>query len=157
MGRSVGMVLVLLLAVASAPAQVLPPDADGDGVTDAADACPDTPPFELVDASGCSVCECDPDPAWDSRLDYLRCVSAAVHARRADGTLSRKAGRAVLKAARNSTCGSDHMVRCCIMFPERDDGLCRIMDELRCDETIIHAETVEALDPGSCVPNPCVP
>src|SRR5262249_1789215 len=91
MGRLAGVVVVvLLLAVSSAAAQAVPPDADGDGVADAVDACPDTPPFDVVDASGCSVCECDPDPAWDSRLDYLRCVSAAVHARRADGTLSRK-------------------------------------------------------------------
>src|SRR5690349_406375 len=32
-----------------------PPDADGDGVPDSLDQCPDTPPGTTVDASGCPV------------------------------------------------------------------------------------------------------
>jgi probable HAF family extracellular repeat protein len=37
------------------------PDADGDGVTDSADTCANTPAGETVDATGCSCSQLDPD------------------------------------------------------------------------------------------------
>jgi len=37
------------------------PDSDGDGVPDASDQCPDTPPGQQVDANGCSQAQVDQD------------------------------------------------------------------------------------------------
>jgi hypothetical protein len=116
----VACAFVALLAgpFAGGVAYALPPaDADGDGVTDDVDACPDSAPYELVDATGCSVCDCNDDVAgepWVSRAAYLQCVFAEVHARRADERLTRRAARLVIRAVRSSTCGSDNLVRCCI-------------------------------------------
>ena len=158
-------VAVLLLALAApfatggARAQALPADADRDGVPDGVDACPDSAPYELVDATGCAVCDCDDDATgepWTSRGAYMRCVLDEIHARRADTSLSRTDARLALKAARSSSCGNENKVRCCIMFPGKADGMCRVMDELRCDETMLGAVLVDDLDSGSCFPNPCV-
>jgi hypothetical protein len=150
------LALAMLAPIAGgrAYAQALPADADRDGVMDDADMCPDSAEYEMVDDEGCAVCDCDDD--WDSRGAYARCVYDELHARRADGRLSRKAARLVLKAARNSTCGFDTKVRCCIMFSQQPEGMCRIMDELRCDESLLGAAVVEDLDSGSCFPNPCL-
>jgi hypothetical protein len=151
---ALALALVASAATGRAGAQALPADADRDGVMDDVDLCPDSAPYEMVDQDGCAVCECD--DGWDSRGEYLHCVYDELHARRADGRLSRKAARPVMKAARNSTCGYDTKVRCCIMFAARSEGMCKIMDEVRCDATLLGAETVEDLDSGSCFPNPCV-
>jgi len=78
-----------------------------------------------------------------------------VHARRADDPLGRKAAKLVVKAARNSTCGYPTKVRCCVMIYEKSTGMCKIMDELRCDEALLGADDVEDFDSGSCFPNPC--
>ena len=89
-----------------------------------------------------------------SRSEYLRCVFDEVHARRAVESLGRKAAKLVIKAARNSTCGYPTKVRCCVMIHEKSTGMCRIMDELRCDDTLLGGD-VEDRDSGSCFPNPC--
>lgn len=133
-------------------------DVDGDGVADGVDACPDTALYDLVDATGCSVCDCDETAAgepWAARRDYLRCMLDELHARRANGSLTRKEARPILRAVRNSTCGNEHAVRCCVMFPEKPTGMCRVMDELRCDDDVLHAD-VDDMGSGSCLPNPCV-
>ena len=158
---AVALFLALAAPFATVPAQadVLPSDADKDGVTDEADACPGTAPYALVDAVGCDLCACDGDAAgktWSSRSAYLRCVFDEVHARRADGRLSRKDARLVVKAVRNSSCGYETRTRCCIMFPAGGKAMCRIMDELRCHPSLIGADVVENHDIGSCFPNPCV-
>jgi hypothetical protein len=153
------LALVAPLATGSVCAQALPADADRDGVTDDGDACPDSAPHELVDTAGCAVCDCEVDAAgteWSTRRAYLGCVLAELRARRTDGSLGRKAARLALKAARNSSCGYATRVRCCIMFPEKAEGMCRIVDELRCDEALLGPAVVEDLDSGSCFPNPCV-
>jgi len=151
------VVLALMLAVPFAPSAGLadPPaaDVDQDGVADEVDACPDTAPYDMVDAAGCPVCDCDED--WASRGEYLGCVLDEVHARRADDSLGRKAAKLVVKAARNSTCGYPTKVRCCVMIHEKSTGMCKIMDELRCDEALLGADDVEDFDSGSCFPNPC--
>lgn len=153
------LAVVVLLVGACAHAQSLPaPDADGDGVGDDVDLCPDTPAYTLVGADGCDVCACDADASgepWASRGAFLRCVLDEVHARRYDGRLDRKTARLVVRAARNSTCGYETRVRCCIMFAA-GEGMCKIMDELRCDADALHAAVAEDLDGGSCFPNPCV-
>jgi len=153
------LALAVFLAASLAGAQALPADADGAGVADDVDACPDTPTFDLVDGDGCSVCDCEEDPsgkAWTSRGAYLRCVVGAVRERRVAGTIARKQARLVLRAARSSTCGDENLVRCCVMFVGKDQGMCRVMDELRCDGDLLHADAAEDLDVGSCLPNPCV-
>jgi hypothetical protein len=153
--------LVLALAFAVPLATGVPcalagsPDADGDGVADVLDVCADTPPYEAVDAAGCSACPCDAD--WSSRTAYLRCVYGAVRARRQAGGLGTKDGRAIAKAARASTCGHATRVRCCVLFPEKGTGLCRVMDELRCDGEMLRTEAVVDAGGGSCLPNPCAP
>jgi hypothetical protein len=151
--------LVGLLVGACAHAQDLPPDADGDGIVDEVDACPGTATYALVDAEGCDVCACDVDATgepWAKRGDYLHCVLDEVHARRLAEQLDRKASRLVIKAARNSTCGYETRVRCCIMLPSKPAGMCKVMDVLRCDANALHAGMVEDHDAGSCFPNPCV-
>jgi hypothetical protein len=145
--------LVAPLATATPRAWAGPPDADGDGVADRADACPGTAAYELVDDDGCSVCPCEHD--WTSRVAYLRCVYDAARERREAGDLSARKGRAVAKAARASTCGRPTWVRCCIAFPEKGTGSCRVMDALRCDAELVRTEHVADAGPGSCLPNPC--
>jgi hypothetical protein len=156
-------VAVLALALAASfaagrvQAQALPPDADRDGVADDVDACPDSGLYEMVDASGCAVCDCAADATgadWSARSDYLRCMFDEIHARRGDGRLTRKAARLVVKAARSSTCGVDK-VRCCIMFSGTAEGMCKVMDPVRCDGNLVGGDAID-LDGGSCFPNPCV-
>ena len=146
-------IVLVLAAVLAGPivasAQAPPADADQDGVVDTQDACLDTPAYDLADASGCSVCDC----AAESRRAYVRCVIAEVRARRIADTISRKAARLVLRAARSSTCGDDTLVRCCVAFPGQQ-AMCKIMVDSRCDEELLHTE-VDDLDEGSCLPNPC--
>ena len=153
------LALAAPVAVGLAHAQALPADADRDGVIDDDDECLDSAPYEMVDAVGCPVCACDEDAAgndWSSRGAYLRCVLTEVHARRDDGRLSRKESRLVVKAARSSSCGHATKTRCCIMFAAKDEGMCKVMDEARCDAELLHAEVAEDIDGGSCFPNPCV-
>ena len=153
------LVLAAPFAAGIAHAQALPADADRDGVTDDTDACPDSAPYDMVDASGCSVCDCDDDTngePWSSRSAYLRCVYDEMHARRGDARLTRRAARLVGKTARNSSCGVETDVRCCIMFAGRSQGLCKVVDELSCDASWSGADAVEDAGSGSCFPNPCV-
>ena len=157
------LAVVVMLSVPAAGVALaqLPPaaDADHDGVPDDVDACPDTPPYDLVDSTGCSVCDCEVDGTgapWASRTAYVRCVLAEVRARRAGGLLTSRAARPYLHAMRMSSCGYETRTRCCIMFPGRPQGLCRVMDEAICDPDVLHAETAEDFDAGSCFPNPCI-
>jgi hypothetical protein len=155
-GVTLGFAIALARGVAIAGT---PGDADADGVPDALDACPDTQAYELVGADGCSVCDCEVDAngePWAARRDYVRCVVAEVRARRIAHAIGRTQARLALRAARNATCGGEYLVRCCIMFPLRAEGLCRVMDEMRCDAGLLHADEVLDLDAGSCLPNPCV-
>jgi len=151
--RLILVLLVFLGLLAAGVAFAQAPDADGDGVADARDACPDTPSFDVVGADGCSLCTCD--DAWSSHLDYLHCVINAVHVRRMAHAITRARARLVLRAARDATCGDDNLVRCCIMFSGKPTGLCRVMDEMRCDPDLIPADDVVDMDTGSCLPNPC--
>jgi len=153
------LALAAPLAAGLAHAEALPADADKDGVMDDVDDCLASALYEMVDATGCTVCDCDEDASgqeWSSRSAYLRCVLDEVRARRADARLDRKAARLVVKAARNSTCGYATKVRCCIMFVGKPKGMCKVMDELRCEASLLGAELVEDLDSGSCFPNPCL-
>jgi hypothetical protein len=119
-------------------------DQDGDGVDDAIDACPDTPPGDLVNASnGCSVCPCD---AAVSRRAYLRCVREETRRRIAAGIMSAVERRAALQHATVSTCGRSARTRCCVA------DRCHVTTAAWCG---VH-RGVDA-GPGSCVPSPCAP
>jgi hypothetical protein len=157
--------VTLLAAALAVPATARPlaEDLDGDGVADAADACPDTE-GDLVDADGCSVCPCaetlDGD-SWRSHDDYVACVVAAARAQKAARRGSRRAIRQAVRRAKRSTCGDDGRTRCCI-YPDDPDldadtivGRCRTTTVDECDR-IADDHDAEDAGPGSCTPNPCV-
>ena len=156
--RYAALVLALLMAFAAqAVAQQVDADSDGDGVVDALDNCDDTPPGDLVDADGCSVCPCDATvngDDWGSHRDYVRCVASAARSRFKIGALRPRDMRVVVKRARRSTCGNAELTRCCIYAEDADVGTCRMMPPDACDALSDH-EDAEDEGGGSCVPNPC--
>lgn len=136
-------------------------DADGDGVPDAVDACPDTPARDLVDDQGCSVCPCNTTRSgapWGSRIAYLRCVKGETRHRVFAGTLGRGEARNTVRAAVFSTCGRDGLTRCCV-YRSADvthvhRGQCRIVTAVACDARASTGLGTDAAT-GSCLPNPC--
>jgi hypothetical protein len=157
--RYAALVLALSMAFAGrVVAQQVDVDSDGDGVVDSLDNCDDTPPGDLVDADGCSICPCDATvdgDDWGSHRDYVRCVAAAGGSRVQIGALRGRDMRAVVRRARRSTCGSAKLTRCCIYADEDADvSSCRMMRPDACDAL---SDRVDAEDEGSgsCVPNPC--
>jgi len=157
--RYAALVLALLMTFAGrVVAQQIDADSDGDGVVDALDNCNDTPPGDLVDADGCSVCPCDATvdgDDWGSHRDYVGCVTNAVRSRVQIGALRPRVMRAVVKRARHSTCGNPQLTRCCIYTDEDADvGTCRMMRPDACD-ALSDQEDAEDEGGGSCVPNPC--
>jgi len=133
-------------------------DSDGDGVPDARDACAGTPPGDVVDASGCSLCPCAGPRGggrWRSRSAYLRCVRGPAKLRVALGVLGRHERRSALERARQSSCGRAAATRCCLYTGANDvTGRCRVMRGAAC---ATHVSTGAAADPGpgSCMPSPC--
>jgi hypothetical protein len=81
-------------------------DADGDGVEDRFDQCPDTAPDAAVNEQGCSIeqlCPCD--GPWTSRQAYLRCVRRSVLDFLRAERITKEEGRALLHQAVRSDCG----------------------------------------------------
>jgi len=87
-------------------------DLDGDGVADALDACPNTPPCTSVDAQGCSIDQLAPcaGPAsggvWKNHGQYLSAVARAAGEFLAQGLISESEKDAIMVAAAQSPCGS---------------------------------------------------
>ncbi len=85
-------------------------DIDADRVGDACDECPGTT-LALVDATGCAVeqlCPCfenQAGQAWADRTDYLRCVARAARALRREGQVSRADALKIVREAARSMCG----------------------------------------------------
>ncbi|MCW5890904.1 MAG: hypothetical protein KIT14_10155 [bacterium] len=150
------LVLTLLAPASRAGAQA----ADADGIADAVDACPDTGTGALVGTDGCEVCGCDADAAgteWPSRYHYFRCVVTAARAARDLGTVDRRTYRSLVRQARLSNCGSPDLARCCLFRRAGDtEGRCRMLPADRCDAEVMRADEATALEPGTCLPNPCV-
>ena len=97
---------------AEAPIEVLSrvTDADGDGVDDAFDLCPDSGAGTPTDADGCSLaqlCPCDgrDDEAWRNRGHYLVCVIRGALRIGRQNQLAPAELRGLLPAAAKSTCG----------------------------------------------------
>jgi hypothetical protein len=155
----VATALALGLLAPAIPAAAQAPDADGDGVADAADVCPETAAGTLVGEDGCAACACDGDAegvAWPSRYHYFRCVVTAARAARNAGIVDRRAYRTFVRQARLSNCGSPALARCCL-FRAADDteGRCRMMPLQRCDADVMRVDAATDLGPGTCLPNPC--
>lgn len=85
-------------------------DIDADRVGDACDACHGTV-IGLVDATGCTVeqlCPCFENQAgqvWSDRTDYLRCVARAARTLRREGQVSRADALKIVREAARSMCG----------------------------------------------------
>jgi hypothetical protein len=89
-------------------------DADGDGVPDSVDLCPDTPAGVIVDAHGCSIDQIAPcsGPAsggtWKNHGQYVSSVVHAVQSFLAQGLISAAEAEEIVVQAAQSKCGSAH-------------------------------------------------
>jgi hypothetical protein len=90
-----------------------PPDQDFDGVPDSVDACPNTPPCSVVDASGCSLDQLVPcsGPAnsgvpWKNHGQYVSTLAHAVNDFLSQGLISEAQAEAIMEQGAQSTCGS---------------------------------------------------
>lgn len=134
-----------------------PADGDGDGITDPFDLCAGTPPADLVDATGCSVCPCDgpSGSAWPSRGRFLRCVRVEARRRFAAGELDAMGRKAALKRARTSTCARANRTRCCLYVGDADRvGTCQLLPPATCATRALPDDAID-LGAGSCLPAPC--
>lgn len=86
-------------------------DLDQDGVADAVDACPHTPPGEPVAADGCSIgerCPCEgpvADEPWRNHGDYVSCIARASREFEAAGIISASERSRLRQQAARSQCG----------------------------------------------------
>ncbi len=87
-------------------------DADGDGVADSLDQCPNTPPGSIVNADGCSIDQLAPcnGPAsggtWKNHGEYVSSVAQAAEQFLEAGLISQDEQDAIVAAAAQSNCGS---------------------------------------------------
>ncbi len=87
------------------------PDQDFDGVPDAVDQCPNTPPCTIVDASGCSIEQLVPcaGPAsggtWRNHGAYVSTFAHVANAFLAQGLISEAEKDALVAQAAQSDCG----------------------------------------------------
>jgi hypothetical protein len=87
-------------------------DADGDGVPDSADACPNTPAGAIVNANGCSIDQLAPcaGPAsggtWNNHGAYVSTVARVAEDFLAQGLITEDEKDAIVAAAAESNCGS---------------------------------------------------
>jgi hypothetical protein len=87
-------------------------DADGDGVPDSLDLCPNTPAGAIVDAHGCSIDQLAPctGPAsggtWKNHGEYVSSISRVTEVFLALGLISEPQAEAIVSNAAQSDCGS---------------------------------------------------
>ena len=88
-------------------------DADGDGVADSLDQCPNTAPGAIVDSQGCSIDQIAPcrGPAsggtWKNHGQYVSSVSQAAEAFLAQGLISAAQAEEIIAQAAQSKCGKN--------------------------------------------------
>jgi uncharacterized repeat protein (TIGR03803 family) len=86
-------------------------DADGDGVPDATDQCPNTPPGAIVDAHGCSIEQLVPcegpgtGGTWRNHGQYVRAVIQAANDFLQAGLINRRQWSRIVTNAACSRCG----------------------------------------------------
>ena len=81
-------------------------DADGDGVGDAADACPHTAAGEAVNADGCSIAQLVPcSGPWKNHGRYVSTVVRAAKQFLAAGLITKAEKAAIVRQAAESDCG----------------------------------------------------
>jgi hypothetical protein len=84
----------------------LPPDSDGDGVPDAEDICPNTPPGVTTDLNGCSIEQLVPcEGPWRNHGEYVRALQNVTSRFVMEGLLNKDAAHEVLKRAATRDCG----------------------------------------------------
>jgi hypothetical protein len=82
------------------------PDQDFDGVADASDQCPGTPPCTIVTSSGCSIDQLAPcEGPWRNHGAYVSAVAHVVNDLVSEGRLSEHEGSAIVSQAAQSDCG----------------------------------------------------
>lgn len=87
-------------------------DADGDGVADSLDACPDTVAGAIVDANGCSIEQLAPcsGPAsggtWKNHGQYVSSVGQVAEAFLAVGLITEDQANDIVSQAAQSNCGA---------------------------------------------------
>ena len=88
-----------------------PPDQDFDGVPDAVDLCPNTPPCTIVNAEGCSIEQLVPcagpatGGAWKNHGAYVSAIAHVTKAFQQDGLISESERAAIVTQAAQSDCG----------------------------------------------------
>ncbi|HEV8495044.1 MAG TPA: thrombospondin type 3 repeat-containing protein, partial [Candidatus Angelobacter sp.] len=86
-------------------------DADGDGVADSLDACPETPTGAIVDANGCSIDQLAPcsgpisGGTWKNHGQYVSSVAQAAEIFVASGLITEAQAEEVVSHAAQSRCG----------------------------------------------------
>ena len=89
-------------------------DADGDGVADSLDLCPDTATGAIVDAQGCSIDQIAPcsgpvsGGTWKNHGQYVSSIAHAAEAFVAQGLISADQAEEIVTQAAESDCGSAH-------------------------------------------------
>ncbi len=87
------------------------PDSDGDGVPDAVDACPGTPPGAIVNAQGCSIAQLAPCAGpmgggqWKNHGQYVSTVAHTSETFLMAGLITDVQKDAVVSEAGQSSCG----------------------------------------------------
>jgi len=86
-------------------------DGDGDAAGDACDACPETPVASPVLRNGCALvqtCPCDgptADEEWSNQRAYMQCVARTLRKLRLRGQVDKNEIRSLLRDAVRSGCG----------------------------------------------------
>ncbi len=83
-----------------------PIDADGDGIPDDEDNCPNTAFGEIVNNFGCSIsdlCPCDND--WKNHGGYVKCVAHTSEDFLVDGLITETEKDIIVSDAAGSNCG----------------------------------------------------
>jgi hypothetical protein len=97
---------LLLWDIQSIDYAIVPADADGDGVLDAKDQCPNTPAGEVVNAVGCSISQLVPASwPWKNHGEYVATVAHVAGDFVAQGLITQKQKGEIVSAAARSDIG----------------------------------------------------
>jgi len=87
-------------------------DGDGDGVPDARDTCPDTPPGAIVNGDGCAIAQLSPCAGpWQHHADYIDSVITYAWKFYRDGIITAQQRAGIIHDAAQSDCGRSPQAR----------------------------------------------